>query len=114
MLAGAIPVVVGPVLLPLCDIIDWSAFIVHCPDWNDVKLLPGRLRAMSADERARRQALSIATAKKYFSNPTDHMHGLWAILLQRILTKLGQKDAKLPILDQPAFTELPSNATEAN
>ena len=88
MLAGSIPVVIGPVMLPLCDVIDWSSFIVHVPDW-DIERIPEILASISPSQRVKMQELAIKTYHTYFSTVEKHMEGVWTILRDRILSQRG-------------------------
>lgn len=66
---GAIPVVAEPnLLLPFCDVVDWSAFSVRvAPErWREI---PAILRAISPAELARMQAALAAARVAYFEAP---------------------------------------------
>lgn len=66
---GAIPVVAEHnLLLPFCDVVDWSAFSVRVsPErWHEI---PAILRAVTPAELARMQAALSAARVAYFEAP---------------------------------------------
>ena len=78
---GSIPVVVdGKLVLPFCQVLDWTEFSVRISP-AQIPQLPSILRAIPAEKVKRMQARLAEVRRRYFLHPFSTAHALIALRL---------------------------------
>ena len=107
---GAIPVLAEPeLLLPFCDVVDWSLFSVRVPPdaWREI---PHILRAITPDRLREMQAQLAAARVAYFENPMRTAVSLVWLRLQALggnapqaegAASASREGAELQLVRQP-------------